>query len=160
MLIQRTDRRKGEKGFYTQRATEAFMIRWSASYCRRRRSASRWLGSQIDASVLREWVVNVGRRDAKQRIAHLLCELALRLKAAGLGGGPMFDFPLTQEHLADATGLTAVHTNRMLQALRKAGLVRLHSSRLTVLDWDALAEAGDFSERYLHHSLQDLRRSR
>lgn len=112
-----------------------------------------WLDSLIDASVFREWVVNVGRRDAKQRIAHLLCELALRLKAAGLGEGPMFDFPLTQEHIGDATGLTAVHTNRTLQALRRAGLISLGSSKLTVLDWDALAQTGDFSERYLHHSV-------
>jgi CRP-like cAMP-binding protein len=112
-----------------------------------------WLDSLLDASVFREWVVNVGRRDAKQRIAHLLCELALRMKAAGLGDGPMFDFPLTQEQIADATGLTAVHTNRTLQTLRRAGLIGLTASKLTILDWDALAEAGDFSERYLHHSV-------
>lgn len=113
-----------------------------------------WLDSLLEASVFREWVVNVGRRNAKQRIAHLLCELASRLKAAGLGEGPMFDFPLTQEQIADAIGLTAVHTNRTLQALRKAGLISLTSSKLTILDWDALAEAGDFSDRYLHHSGQ------
>jgi len=112
-----------------------------------------WLDSLLDASVFREWVVNVGRRDAKQRIAHLLCELALRMEAAGLGHKPLFDFPLTQEHIADATGLTAVHTNRTLQALRKSGLIGLAASKLTILDWDALAEAGDFSERYLHHSV-------
>jgi len=112
-----------------------------------------WLDSLIDASVFREWVVNVGRRDAKQRIAHLLCELASRLKAAGLGEGPMFDFPLTQEHIGDATGLTAVHTNRTLQALRRAGLISLGASKLTVLDWDSLAQTGDFNERYLHHSV-------
>ena len=112
-----------------------------------------WLDSLLDASVFREWVVNVGRRDARQRIAHLLCELALRMKAAGLGDGPMFDFPLTQEHIADAVGLTAVHTNRTLQVLRKAGLITLTASKLTILDWDALAEVGDFSERYLHHSV-------
>lgn len=112
-----------------------------------------WLDSLVDSSVFREWVVNVGRRDAKQRIAHLLCELAVRLKAAGLGEGPMFDFPLTQEQIADATGLTAVHTNRVLQSLRKAGLISLATSKLTILDWDALADAGDFGERYLHHSV-------
>jgi CRP-like cAMP-binding protein len=111
-----------------------------------------WLDSLLDSSVFREWVVNVGRRDAKQRIAHLLCELSLRLKGAGLGDGPMFDFPLTQEQIADATGLTAVHTNRTLQALRKSGLISLTASKLTILDWDALAEVGDFSERYLHHA--------
>ena len=112
-----------------------------------------WLDSLLDASVFREWVVNVGRRDATQRIAHLLCELALRLKAAGLEEGPTFDFPITQEQLADATGLTSVHTNRTLQRLRKDGLIALSTSKLTILDWDALAEAGDFSERYLHHSV-------
>ena len=112
-----------------------------------------WLDSLLDAAVFREWVVNVGRRNAMQRIAHLLCELALRIKAAGLAEGPMFDFPLTQEHIADATGLTAVHTNRILQTLRKSALISLTASKLTILDWDALAEAGDFSERYLHHSV-------
>jgi CRP-like cAMP-binding protein len=111
-----------------------------------------WLDSMIDASIFREWVVNVGRRDAKQRIAHLLCELAARLKASGMGDGPMYDFPLTQEQIADATGLTAVHTNRTLQALRKSGLINLSASKLTIVDWNALAEAGDFSERYLHHA--------
>ena len=112
-----------------------------------------WLDSLIDASIFREWVVNVGRRDARQRIAHLLCELAARLKAAGQDEGPMYDFPITQEQIADATGLTAVHTNRTLQTLRKSGLISLSASKLTIMDWDALAEAGDFSERYLHHSV-------
>ena len=111
-----------------------------------------WLDSLLDASVFREWVVNLGRRDAKQRIAHLLCELAARLKAAGLGEDPMYDFPLTQEQIADATGLTAVHTNRTLQMLRKSGLISLSSSKLTILDWNELAEVGDFNERYLHHA--------
>jgi CRP-like cAMP-binding protein len=111
-----------------------------------------WLDSLIDASIFREWVVNVGRRDARERIAHLLCELAARLKAAGLETGPTFDFPLTQEQLADATGLTAVHTNRTLQSLRKEGLISLSASKLAILDWDALAEVGDFNKRYLHQS--------
>jgi CRP-like cAMP-binding protein len=111
-----------------------------------------WYDSLIDAAIFREWVVNVGRRDARERIAHLLCELAARMTAAGLDSGPMFDFPVTQEQLADATGLTAVHTNRTLQSLRKAGLISLSSSKLTILDWDALAEAGDFNKRYLHET--------
>jgi CRP-like cAMP-binding protein len=112
-----------------------------------------WLDSLIDSSVFREWVVNVGRRDARTRIAHLLCELAGRLKASGVSDGSSHDFPLTQEQIADATGLTAVHTNRTLQALRKQGLISLSHSQLNILDWDALAEVGDFSERYLHHSM-------
>jgi CRP-like cAMP-binding protein len=109
-----------------------------------------WRDSLIDASMFREWVVNLGRRDARARIAHLLCELAERLRHAGAVDGEMYDFPLTQEQIADATGLTAVHTNRTLQSLRKDGLISLSASRLAILDWDGLAEVGDFNERYLH----------
>jgi len=111
-----------------------------------------WLDSLIDSSIFREWVVNIGRRDARQRISHLLCELASRLKSAGLEDGPIYDFPLTQEQIADCTGLTAVHTNRTLQSLRRDGLISLSASKLSILDWDALSELGDFNERYLHHS--------
>ena len=80
--------------------------------------------------------------------------LAARLRAANPGGdGVNYDFPLTQEQIADCTGLTAVHTNRTLQGLRRDGVISLSSSRLTILDWDRLAEIGDFNERYLHHSV-------
>ena len=111
-----------------------------------------WLDTLIDASVFREWVVNVGRRDARARIAHLLCELALRLQVSGVAGSDMIEFPLTQEQLGDATGLTAVHTNRVLQSLREEGLIRLMSRSLTVLDWERLKNVGEFSELYLHHA--------
>jgi CRP-like cAMP-binding protein len=111
-----------------------------------------WLDSLIDSAVFREWVVNVGRRDARERIAHLLCELAARLKAAGISTGPTYEFPMTQEQIADATGLTPVHTNRTLQTLRKDGLISLSLNKLTILDWASLAHEGDFNERYLHHS--------
>lgn len=112
-----------------------------------------WEDSLIDASIFREWVVNVGRRRARGRIAHLLCELMLRMRTAGLCTDVTCQFPLTQEQLADATGLTPVHTNRTLQSLRQSGLIQLRANRLTVLDWHGLAEVGDFSERYLHHSV-------
>jgi CRP-like cAMP-binding protein len=112
-----------------------------------------WLDSLMDASIFREWVVNVGRRDARRRIAHLLCELVRRLSDSGIANGDIYDFPLTQEHIADATGLTAVHTNRTLQSLRREGLISLSSSRLTILDWNRLADVGDFNERYLHHEV-------
>jgi len=108
----------------------------------------------IEASIMREWVVNVGRRDSRARIAHLLCEMALRLKNVGASyDGAGFDFPLTQEQLADATGLTSVHTNRTLQSLRRDGLIKLNSRALQVLDWDGLKKAGDFDELYLHQRL-------
>lgn len=110
-----------------------------------------WLDILVDGSIFREWVVNVGRRDARGRIAHLLCELISRLRNANICCGPTYNFPLTQEQLADATGLTAVHTNRTLQTLRKDRLITLSANQLTVLDWEALAHVGDFNERYLHY---------
>lgn len=112
-----------------------------------------WVDTLIDSSVFREWVVNVGRRDARMRIAHLLCELATRLEASGQRVADAYGFPVTQEQLADATGLTAVHTNRTLQTLRREGLISLSSQTLTVLDWERLRDVGDFNERYLHHGV-------
>ena len=88
-----------------------------------------WVETLIDASIFREWVVNVGRRDSKARIAHLLCETVLRLEKIGYGEDGNFNFPLTQEQLADCTGLTPVHTNRTLQTLRKDGLIQLTGNR-------------------------------
>ena len=93
----------------------------------------------------------MGRRDSRTRVAHLLCEMFLRLKNIGAEHRGMLDFPLTQEQLADATGLTPVHTNRTLQLLRKDGLIQFSGRSLTVLDWDRLREVADFDELYLHH---------
>lgn len=111
-----------------------------------------WMETLIDSSVFREWVVNVGRRASKARIAHLLCELAIRLAKVGGGQHGTFEFPLTQEQLADATGMTPVHTNRTLQKLRKDGLIQLTGRSLQILDWEGLKEVGDFDEMYLHHA--------
>ena len=112
-----------------------------------------WIDTLIDASIFREWVVNVGRRDSRARIAHLLCELAVRLKNIGADRDGMLDFPLTQEQIADCTGLTPVHTNRTLQSLRKDGLIQLSARSLTVLDWERLKEVADFDELYLHQRM-------
>ena len=111
-----------------------------------------WLDTLVDSSVFREWVVNVGRRNATSRIAHLLCELSIRLQASGDDQERTCEFPLRQDQLADATGLTAVHTNRVLQSLRKEGLISLTSRSLTILDWTRLKDLGEFNERYLHHA--------
>jgi CRP-like cAMP-binding protein len=113
-----------------------------------------WLDTLIDGAIFREWVVNVGRRNARSRIAHLLCELALRLETLGLAADGNYDVPLTQEQLADATGLTAVHTNRVLQTLRRDGLISLSGHALRVLDWGGLETAGDFNRRYLHSEVE------
>lgn len=111
-----------------------------------------WVETLIDASIFREWVVNVCRRDSRARIAHLLCELVARFKANG-DGSDRYDFPLTQEQLADATGLTPVHTNRTLQSLRRDGLIELSARSLAILNWEKLREAGDFDELYLHQEV-------
>ena len=108
-----------------------------------------WWGTLVDEAVLRSWVVN-SRRDAHQRIAHLICELHVRLKQIDLVNGDRFDLPLTQDDIADATGLTAVHTNRTLQRLRAEGLIELRNRVLTVLNVGELREAAGFDPGYLH----------
>ena len=110
-----------------------------------------WIDTLVDASIFREWIANVGRRDARTRVAHLLCEFALRLKSAGLGQEATYELPMTQEQLADATGLTGVHVNRTLKALEKDGLIQRPTARsIHIGDWHKLADAGDFDSNYLH----------
>lgn len=109
----------------------------------------------VEASILREWVVNVGRRDARERIAHILCEFAVRLESRGLMSDHGFELPMTQEQLADATGLTSVHVNRVLKGLEADGLISRKRRYIHYSDWRALQDAGDFSRRYLHISDQD-----
>jgi CRP-like cAMP-binding protein len=110
-----------------------------------------WYDTLVDGSIHREWVANVGRRKGKTRIAHLLCEFALKLDAIDPGHQLDYELPMTQEQLADATGLTPVHVNRMLQSLAKDGLIERVTSRSVVIgDWKKLAAAGDFDRAYLH----------
>jgi CRP-like cAMP-binding protein len=109
-----------------------------------------WVETLIDSSIFREWIMNVGRRPAKQRLAHLLCELAMRLKLAGLGDENGFSLPMTQEQLADATGLTPVHVNRSLKALENEGLIVRQRRYLGIPDWQRLRAASGFNDLYLH----------
>ena len=110
-----------------------------------------WIDTLVDGSIFREWIMNVGRRDARTRIAHLLCEFALRLKLEGLGQDNAYELPMTQEELADATGMTSVHVNRTLKQLDADGLIdRLNPRAIHIGDWRRLAEAGDFDSNYLH----------
>ncbi|MDT9600162.1 Crp/Fnr family transcriptional regulator [Sphingosinicella rhizophila] len=108
-----------------------------------------WYDTLVDAAIFREWIANVGRRDAKTRMAHLLCEFALRLEAAGLGRHNAYELPMTQEQLADCTGLTSVHVNRMLRALDREGLISRTKRSVIIDDWKKLARAGDFESNYL-----------
>lgn len=110
-----------------------------------------WYDTMVDGSIHREWIANVGRRDGRTRLAHLLCEFALKLEAVYPGDRLVFELPMTQEQLADATGLTPVHVNRMLMSLAKDGLIeRVTPKSVVIGDWTKLAAAGDFDRGYLH----------
>ncbi|RUV93637.1 MAG: Crp/Fnr family transcriptional regulator [Mesorhizobium sp.] len=109
-----------------------------------------WRSTLIDAAIYREWVTNVGRRDAYVRMAHLLCELIVRLHAVGQIQDHVAEFPVSQAVLGDAVGLSTVHVNRVLQELRRDGLISTSGSRLKALDWKGLVRAGDFYTTYLH----------
>jgi CRP-like cAMP-binding protein len=109
-----------------------------------------WYETLVDGSIFREWTLNVGRRDALTRTAHLLCEFAVRMHAVGLGDGHRFQLPMTQQELSDALGLTAVHLNRRLKALRDEGLIETNKRSVTIIDYPRLAQMGDFDSRYLH----------
>ena len=110
----------------------------------------------IEASVLREWVVNVGRRDARERVAHLLCEFAVRLESRGIRGSNGFELPMTQEQLADTTGLTPVHVNRVLKSLEADGLISRKRRHIQFHDWRQLQDVGDFNRQYLHLPAEDV----
>lgn len=107
-----------------------------------------------DMAVLREWLVNLGQRPAEERVAHVLCELLLRLRVVGLADGEAFELPITQRDLADTMGLSAVHLNRVLQRLRKAKLISWKGDHLVVLDPDGLVAFSGFDPNYLHLSDQ------
>ena len=104
--------------------------------------------------MFREWILNVGRRSALARVAHVLCELAVRLEAQGLADHYGYELPMTQEQLADVIGMTPVHVNRTLKALEADGLIKRNKRRISFPTWQALRDVGDFNQRYLHLELQ------
>ena len=108
------------------------------------------LTTLVEASIFREWTLNIGRRDARSRIAHLLCEFAYRLAAQGMEPVRDYELPMTQEQLADATGLTAVHVNRVLKSLAAEGLIERDRRVIRFPDWQRLRDVGDFNPRYMH----------
>ncbi len=103
-----------------------------------------WLEITAEVSVFRAWISNMGRRDARGRIAHLFCELVMRSHPAGGADGCMMTLPLTQIELADATGMTTVHVNRTLRVLEEQGFIRRHRRQITIPDWRRLTELADF----------------
>jgi CRP-like cAMP-binding protein len=113
-----------------------------------------WWTGLIDAAVLREWVANIGRRAAEAAVAHIICELHLRMRAVELVSSDRFSLPLTQEDLGDAVGLTSVHVNRILQRMRAQGLLEFRQRVVTILDLEGLREMAGFESDYLGTGLQ------
>lgn len=109
-----------------------------------------WNDTLVDAAIFREWTLNIGRRDARTRTAHMLCEFALRLDVAGLGEQHDYELPMTQEQFADSVALTPVHVNRTLKGLDNDGLIIRTQRSVKIPDWKKLAQVADFDPRYLH----------
>lgn len=117
-----------------------------------------WRDTAADASILSKWLGNFGRKDAQSRVAHLFCEMAVRMEAANLGTRTSYQLPMTQEQLSDATGMTAVHVNRTLQMLRATGTLSFAHGLVEVFDWEGLKRLADFTEDYLLMSPEPLPR--
>ncbi len=117
---------------------------------RPRISAALWWSSLQEETMLRERIVSLGRRDARGRIAYLLCELYWRHDAIGLADNERFHLPLTQTELGDALGLTPVHVNRVLREFREQRLIAIEHRILRMLDVDGLQEIAAFNKEYLH----------
>ena len=109
-----------------------------------------WWATLVDEATLRDWLVNLGQRDAPHRIAHLFCELHLRMKSIGLVEDSTLSLPITQSELGETTGMSYVHVNRALQDLRAEGLIEFKSGWLTILDIEQLRRMSQFNSNYLH----------
>jgi CRP-like cAMP-binding protein len=112
-----------------------------------------WRETLIDAAIFREWVTNLGSRDALSRVAHTICELCTRLATVGLVRDETFSIPFTQQQMADACGLSVVHINRVVQELRQRQLISWASRTITIVNRDELNEVADFDPAYLHREM-------
>ena len=109
-----------------------------------------WFLTNVDAAVHRQWAFSLGSSSSSARMAHLFCELFIKLDVVGMAQGGTYDFPLTQEELAMCLGLTPVHVNRTLQELRRKGLVEVVNRQVRIPDFEALAREGQFQPDYLY----------
>lgn len=137
-------------GFVTHEALRDICTRYP------RIGAALWRETLIDAAIFREWVMNVGQREAYNRMAHVLCEMLVRLRAVGLAEDHACDLPITQSEFADALGVTTVHVNRVLQQMRADGLIETKGTHVKVPDWDRLKQVGEFDPTYLHLEQEDV----
>jgi CRP-like cAMP-binding protein len=104
----------------------------------------------VASGIQRQWLLSIGQRSPLERLAHLFVELYYRLKAVGLATGLSFEMPITQNHLAEANGLSLVHLNRTLQEMRRENLIELSDRQLRIVDLDRLKQVAMFNRNYLH----------
>lgn len=109
-----------------------------------------WKETLIDGAIFRQWMANIGRRSAYQRIAHLMCEMYVKFDTVGRARDGCIAWPITQTEMGDALGLSLVHVNRTLMELRGEGLITLKNASLTIHDWERMEQAGQFDPAYLH----------
>ena len=116
-----------------------------------------WRETLIEGSIFREWMSNIGRRQALERVAHVLCELAVRFDVLGLLYDGVLPVRIPQVDIGDAQGLSVVHVNRVMKQLKAQRLVRMKGPLIQILDFKALADVGDFDPAYLHlHTLPEI----
>jgi CRP-like cAMP-binding protein len=113
-----------------------------------------WRDTLIDSAIFREWIVNVGQRPAPARLGHIVLELRTRLAMTGRAASATFEFPLTQEQIGEALGITAVHANRIIKQLREDRILDVGRGRVHVLDEAKLAELAQFDDRYLQQEME------
>lgn len=109
-----------------------------------------WRETSIETSISHEWAIKLGHREGIARVAHLICEMAVRLRSSREDYGQAFDVPWTQLDVGDACGLSNVHVNRIIQALRVGGVIDWKFRILTVRKWSELVKIAEFSDDYLH----------
>lgn len=119
----------------------------------RRIARTLWWATLVDEAILREWLVNLGQREAAERLSHFFCEMLMRLQLVGYVDENSYNLPLRQHDLADLLGLTSVHVNRTIQYLRAEGLITLKQYRLTIPDLTRLKAFCNFDPTYLHQRL-------
>ncbi|WP_027062639.1 Crp/Fnr family transcriptional regulator [Mesorhizobium loti] len=108
-----------------------------------------WLDTLVDGAIHREWIVAMGRRSSASHLAHLICELYVRLQVVKQTEGMSFRFPLSQAEMADVMGLSVVHMNRVIAELRKTEAISWVNHTISILDWDRLAAIAEFDPTYL-----------
>ena len=109
-----------------------------------------WFSTMVDAAMHREWIQNIGSREGKARIAHLICEIHARAEVVGLANGGTMAFPLTQAQLGECLGFSQIHVNRLLRMLREDGFLTFKEKTVTIHKMEEFCALADFDANYLY----------